>query len=945
MTFLFSFQFSFQFDQPHTMSRHRIFLLDAYALLYRSHFAFIKNPRVTSTGLNTSAVFGFTNTLLEIIGKEHPSHLGVAFDPPGGTFRHEEYQEYKAQRESMPEDLRAMIPFAKRMLEVLDIPIMEVPGYEADDVIGTISRKADPEKYDVYMVTSDKDYAQLVKENVFLYRPRFRGGGYDVLGHDEVVEKFGIPPEKMIDFLGLKGDASDNIPGIPKVGDKTAVKLINEFGTVEEIIANADKIGGKALKASVIEHAEQGLFSKKLATIHCDVPLEWNYDSLAIGHADLEKLMPLMAELEFKTLTNRILSSKLNLVKAGQLDLFGGSDGGSEVAVAQVLGDYSDERTLQDTEHNYVLVDTAEGRKALAATIKDPGKVCFDTETTGLDPLLAELVGLSFAVKPFEAYYVPCPADRSETDAVLADFKEVLEDESVKKIGQNLKYDMLMLRCYDIEVKGELFDTMLAHYVVDANGKHGIDAMAKELLSYRPVSIETLIGKKGKKQLSMRDIEVEKVAEYAAEDADVTLRLADVLASKVADNEVFNKIDTPLLPVLNDLEWEGIRIDQQFLADYSVDLEKRLVLLKEEIYSIAGEEFNINSPKQLGDIMFEKLELGKGRKAKKTKTGQYQTNEQILLDLAVQHELPAKILAFRGIGKLKSTYVDSLPKLINPRTGRVHTTFSQTVAVTGRLSSSDPNLQNIPIRTDDGREVRKAFVPRDEDYLLMSADYSQVELRIMASLAKDEAMIEAFRAGEDIHRASASRVFGVEPSQVSSEQRSRAKTVNFGIIYGISAFGLSQRMGIPRREASDIIKTYFEKYPGVKAYMDHSVEFAKKRGYVETIFGRRRYLPDIFSSNNTVRSFAERNAINSPIQGTAADIIKLAMIKVQKAIKDAGLKSRMLLQVHDELVFDAHRDEIDELKTLVMTNMAGAAQLEVPLDVEVGLGDNWLEAH
>ncbi|MEZ4684565.1 MAG: DNA polymerase [Bacteroidia bacterium] len=549
---------------------------------------------------------------------------------------------------------------------------------------------------------------------------------------------------------------------------------------MEEIIENVDKVNGKALQASIREHAEQGLFSKKLATIHCDVPIDWNYESLAIGHADLEKLMPLMAELEFKTLTNRILSSRLNPVKAGQLDLFGGSSEG-EAAVVEALNQYSDEKSLESTEHHYFLVDSQEKRKDLVAKIRKAGKVCFDSETTGLDPLQAELVGLSFSLKPFEAYYVPCPEERAKTDAILADFKEMFEDTSIKKIGQNLKYDMLMLRCYGIEVKGELFDTMLAHYVVDANGKHGMDAMAKELLSYRPVSIETLIGKKGKKQLSMRDIEVEKVAEYAAEDADVTLRLADVLEPKVADNEVFTDIDTPLLPVLYDMEWEGISLDEGFLAEYSVDLEKRLVTLQEDIYKLAGEEFNINSPKQLGDIMFEKLELGKGRKAKKTKTGQYQTSEEILLDLAIHHELPAKILAFRGIGKLKSTYVDSLPKLINPRTGRIHTTFSQTVAVTGRLASSDPNLQNIPIRSEDGREVRKAFVPRDENHLLMSADYSQVELRIMASLAKDEAMIEAFRAGEDIHRAS--RVFGVEPEGVTAEQRAAAPRRSTSVLF------------------------------------------------------------------------------------------------------------------------------------------------------------------
>ena len=922
------------------MPKNKLFLLDAMALLYRAHFAFIKNPRKTSKGLDTSAIFGFTNTLMEIIGKEDPTHLAVAFDGREPTFRHKEFPDYKGHREAMPEDLRTGIPYAYKLLEVLNIPALLLEGYEADDIIGTLAHRMNPDDFDVYMVTPDKDYAQLVRENVFLYKPAYKGGGFDVMGIAEVKDKFGLPPSQIIDFLGLKGDASDNIPGVPKVGDKTAISLLKEFGTVENILENREQITKKSIKATLEEFGDQGLLSKRLATILLEVPIECTEEDLKVGHCDLEALQALMQELEFRNAANRILNSKLNPMRGD------GSRGleGEELDIRDFQTE-AGPQTIENTKHTYKALNTPEERQAFIQKIKDAGKFCFDTETTGLDPMQAELVGIALALKSGEAYYVPTPADQEVAKAIAQEFKEVLESEDITKIGQNLKYDILIMRNYDIFVKGPMFDTMLAHYVLKPASKHGMDAMALELLNYTPVSIETLIGKKGKNQLSMRDVEPEKVVEYASEDADITLQLKEKLAPEIKGNYIFEQIEQPLMPILCDMEYEGIRIDEQALQDYSEDLSQRLVVLEKDIYDHAGEEFNINSPRQLGNILFEKLELGKGKKAKKTKTGQYSTNEQILTDLAVRHELPAKILAYRGINKLKSTYVDALPKLVNPKTGRIHTTYSQSVAVTGRLSSNNPNLQNIPIRTTDGREVRKGFIPRDDDHILLSADYSQVELRIMAAMSKDPNMMEAFQQGMDIHRASAARVFGVSPEDVTSEQRSRAKTVNFGIIYGISAFGLSQRMGISRTEASDIIKTYFATYPNIKAYMDQSVEFAKEHGYVETYFGRRRYLPDVHSRNRTVRSFAERNAINSPIQGTAADIIKLAMIRVAAAMKKAELKSKMILQVHDELVFDVYKPELEEIQSLVRENMMNAVAMEVPMEVEMGTGQNWLEAH
>lgn len=922
------------------MAKHKLFLLDAMALLYRSHFAFIRNPRITSEGLNTSAVFGFTNTVLEILNKEDPTHMAVVFDAKGPTFRHESFPAYKANREAPPEDLIKAIGITKRLLKILNIAEMELTRYEADDIIGTISQKVDTD-CDVFMVTPDKDYAQLVKENVYLYRPQ-RGGGFEVLDVAGIEEKFSLHPSKIIDFLGLKGDAVDNIPGIPKVGDKTAVALINEFGSMEEIVARAEEITKKSIRESVMANKEQGLESKELATIHTEVPIEWSMEQMELGHADLEELQVIMKELEFKTTAQRVLNSKLNPMRVDQKDLFGniiGADGESFVD--------DQEKNIENTPHTYALIREPAERAALIKILEQQKEICFDTETTGLDPLQAEMVGMSFSFQSGTGWFVHFPNDLTfdEVKEIAQEFAPIFQNPNIVKIGQNLKYDILMLSRYDIEVVGPFFDTMIAHFVVSPGSKHGMDAMASELLNYKTVSIETLIGKKGKKQLSMREADVDKLIEYASEDADITLQLKEKLAPEVKDNKIFHEIDQPLLPVLTAMEIEGIRLNTEFLADYSVELEGRLGTLEKEIYNLAGEEFNINSPRQLGEIMFDKLGLGKGPKQKKTKTGQYVTNEQVLTGLAYTHELPERILAYRGVKKLKSTYVDSLPLMVNPNTGRIHSSFNQTVAVTGRLSSDKPNLQNIPIKTDDGRQVRKGFIPRNDDFILLAADYSQVELRIMAAMSQDEAMLTAFREKQDIHRATAARVFGLTPDEISAQQRSYAKQVNFGIIYGISAFGLSQRIGISRTEAKDIIETYFQQYNRIKGYMDECVEDARVKGYVETYFGRRRYLRDINSQNATVRGFAERNAINSPIQGTAADIIKIAMINLHKVMKEANLKSRMLLQVHDELVFDVYKPELEQMKEIIYKEMTTAVDMGVPMEVEMGTGENWLEAH
>lgn len=942
------------------MAKNRLFLLDAYALLYRAHFAFLKNPRRTKTDLNTSAVFGFTNYLIDIVTKEDPTHLGVVLDTSVPTFRHIDYPDYKAHREETPEDLRVAVPYVYKMLKALNIPALKLDGYEADDVIGTIAHQMAEEDFDVYMVTPDKDYAQLVKSNVFMYCPpgKFETG-YKIFDRQKVIEKFGLPPENIIDYLGLMGDASDNIPGVPKIGEKTAVALLQEYGSMDNIFANVDKITKASIKESLQNNEEKGRLSKYLATIKCDVPIEYDIDDLKIGGVDLTELLTILDELEFKGIGKRLLNSRFNPVGPSvQTDLFGNAVGGyvpqsqqkpatntgKNVVLPEEPQLFDSNANIDSTPHEYLLLNDLVECAALVKEIEAAGEFCFDTETTGLDALQAELVGMSFSIKGGKAYFVLCPENRAETQAIVDVFKPVWANENILKIGQNIKYDMEVLLKYGVEIKGKLFDTMLAHYVLKPEGKHGMDDMSRALLDYSPVPIENLIGKKGKGQLSMREADLNAMKEYAAEDADITFRLYEYLKDKIAGNKVFEEIEMPLVPVLTDMEREGIKIDNIALSEYSNELETRLAALEKQILEISGYTFNVNSPSQLGEVLFDKMKLGKG---KKTKTGQYSTDEAALTELAnsTTHELPMIILKYRGLKKLKSTYVDALPEMINPETGRVHTTFNQTVAVTGRLSSLNPNLQNIPIRSDDGKEVRKGFIPRNEDYVIMSADYSQVELRIIAAFSGDESMINAFRTKSDIHKETAAKVFGVKHEEVTPEMRSKAKMVNFGISYGISAHGLAQRLRISRTEAKTIIDAYNVQYPKIKGFMDTLISNARTKGYVETYFGRRRYLADISSQNQTTRGVAERNAINSPIQGTAADIIKIAMIRVHDAMKAQNVKSKMLLQVHDELVFDTHKDEIDIMKKLIQDCMVHAVDLVVPMEVEIGIGENWLEAH
>lgn len=928
------------------MADKKIFLLDALALIYRAHFAFIKNPRINSRGENTSAVFGFVNTVLQLIEKEKPTHLAVAYDLSGPTIRHEYFPEYKANREEMPEDIRMAIPMTRKVLKALNIPILEWERYEADDVIGTVSARAEKHGYKVFMVTPDKDYAQLVSENVFLYKPSRAGNGIEIYDPAKVEEKFGVGPQYVVDFLGLKGDKVDNIPGIPRVGDKTAAELIQTFGTVEEIIARVDEIKKPSIQKTVREHAEQGLLSKRLATIERDVPLPWSEEDCKIGDPDRQATMEIFETLEFRNTLKRILNSPIFVDESeAQKDLFGNIIGGGAPS-AEVADDAPSNPlgTIESREHTYTLINAPTALADLVAKIKAQGSFCFDTETTGLDPMVAEIIAVTISLTPGEAFMIHFPEGDAEALKQLEVLREVLESEEVVKIGQNLKYDMLLLKNYNIDVCEPIYDTMLAHYVVNPDMPHGMDAMARELLHYNPVSITTLIGKKGKGQLSMRDVEEEKLLSYACEDADITMALKEKLEPLVDAGEVRKVLETvefPLVPALTLMEFHGVRVNEDFLQQYSKELETEMLQIEKEIYSLAGQEFNINSPKQLGEIIFDKLKLAKGRK---TKTGQYSTKEEVLVNLADKHDLPAYVLRYRRLGKLKSTYVDALPQLVNPKTGRIHSTFSQAVTATGRLSSNNPNLQNIPIRTDEGREIRKAFIPK-EGYTFMAADYSQVELRLMAELSKDPGMVEAFKEGHDIHRATAARVFGVAMDEVDGDMRAKAKMVNFGIIYGISAFGLAQRLKISRSEASEIINAYFEKYAQVKAYMDASIEAAREKGYAETIMGRRRYLPDINSGNHTVKGFAERNAINTPVQGSAADLIKIAMTNIHHAIQEKQLKSRLILQVHDELVFEAHPDEIEELTALVKDKMENAVDFEVPMEVEVGMGENWLQAH
>lgn len=931
-------------------SNNTLFLLDGMALAYRAYFSMNKAPRVTSTGLDTSAVFGFTNTLLELLNKEAPTHIAVVFDTSAPTARHIEYEKYKAQRQEMPEALRQGLPYIRKVVEAFNIPVIAMDGYEADDVIGTIAWQASERGYTTFMMTPDKDFGQLVRENVYMYKPARMGNEVEVLGVKEILAKWSIDhPKQVIDILGLWGDASDNIPGVPGIGEKTAKDLVQKYGSMENIFANLQDFTGRK-KENLETFQDQGLLSKRLATINTEVPIVFEDINLIMEEPNKEALLELFRELEFRTLGRRIFGEDVVVAKpqktTGQLDLFGDSNYAPTESFETQLETFPGElesHTTWITEYK-ICSELAEMQE-LAALLLKSGDFCFDSETTSLDPITCNLVGLSFAIVPGEAWYVPISQDRNMALTQLAIFKPVLEDENCAKSGQNLKFDIQVLAQYQIAVKGKLFDTMLAHYLIEPDMRHNMDYLAETYLNYKPISITELIGKKGKNQGSMQDVPLAEIARYAAEDADVTLRLKHIFEPRLAETGVkklFEEVEMPLMQVLAEIELTGINLDEQALKIYSKDLEVDIQKLELEIYEMAGTKFNIASPKQLGEVLFELLKLDP--KAKKTKTGQYKTDEEVLTSLAMKHEMPAKVLEFRSLQKLKSTYVDALPTMINPKTGRVHTSFNQAVAATGRLSSNNPNLQNIPIRTEKGREVRKAFIPAKNN-LLLSADYSQIELRIITEISGDENMLDAFKQGVDIHTATAAKVFKVPLNAVDSELRRKAKTVNFGIIYGISAFGLSQRLGIPRSEAAELIQSYFETYPGIKAYMDSIVNKAREYGFVETLLGRRRYIKDITSNNQTVRGFAERNAINAPIQGSAADMIKVAMIEVQKAMKQAGLQSKMMLQVHDELVFDVIPEELDTLKALVLDKMQHALPLKVPILVEMGAGNTWLEAH
>ena len=920
---------------------NKMFLLDAYALIYRAYYAFIKNPRINSKGLNTSAIMGFVNTLNEVMTKENPTHLGVAFDPSGPTFRHIEFPEYKAQREACPEDIKTAVPIIKKILEAYRIPVLEVEGFEADDVIGTLATKAGMNGIETYMLTPDKDYGQLVGNNVYMYRPR-HNGGYEVMGTQEVIEKYGIDnTSQVIDLLGLMGDASDNIPGCPGVGEKTAVKLIKEFGSIESLLLNTDKLKG-AQKKKVEENAEMIKMSKYLATIKTDVPIELDLDALQVKDANQQELEKLFEELEFKTFAKRILKKdkqeqkKQNL----QLDLFAEfpTEGKEEA-------EFSSFETIKTTPHEYKLVEKEDEIKQLCDYFLTKEILSLDTETTSLSPIDAELVGLSFSVKENEAFYVPVPADQDEARKIVDLLRPVYENEKILKVGQNLKYDYEVLMKYGVRLAGKMFDTMLAHYVIQPELRHNMDYLAEIYLNYKTIHIDELIGPKGKNQKNMRDLRPQDVYEYAAEDADVTLKLKNKLEGelkKYGAEELFYNIEMPLMPVLAEMEMNGVTIDTQSLADTSDVLTKRMEEVEKEIYELAGAPFNIASPRQVGEVLFDKLQIVE--KAKKTKTGQYVTNEEVLQSLKGKHKIVEAILEHRGLKKLLGTYIDALPKLINARTGHIHTSFNQATTATGRLSSSDPNLQNIPVRGEEGKEIRKAFIP-EPGCLFFSADYSQIELRVMAHLSGDENMIEAFREGHDIHAATAAKIYKEEMENVTRDQRTKAKRANFGIIYGITVFGLAERLEISRDEAKMLIEGYFETFPKVKEYMEKAKEQARNQGYVETQFHRRRYLADINSANATVRGFAERNAINAPIQGTAADIIKVAMIRIYNRFRAEGIRSKMILQVHDELNFSVYPEEKEKVEQIVLEEMQNAFPMQVPLVADCGWGNNWLEAH
>ena len=931
----------------------KLFLLDGMALIYRAHFALSKNPRFTSTGVNTSAVMGFANTLLEVLKKEKPSHIAVVFDTSAPTERHTDFEAYKAHREAMPEDLRIALPYVFRLIEGFNIPVITKDGFEADDIIGTMAKEAERQGFQVYCMTPDKDFAQLVSENIFIYKPARMGNEMEILGVKEVLTKWEIDNVlQVIDILGLWGDAVDNIPGIPGIGEKTAKLLIKQYGSMENIIANSHELKGKQ-RENVENFAEQGLISKKLATIILNVPVEFDETKLILEEPSRELLEPLFAELEFRTIGKRVFGDDFSVNDAKntaqQQDLFGNS-------VEVQRKDFNEQPSLFDTPidaknisntpHKYFLIDTPEKRKELIDLLLTQPSVSFDTETTGTDANLADLVGISFSIKVGEGYYIPVPEDRTEAQAIVDEFRIILENANIANIGQNIKYDMLVIKWYDVQVKGKLFDTMLAHYLIDPDTRHNMDVLSENYLGYTPISITTLIGAKGKGQGNMRDVPVENVVDYAAEDADVTLQLANVFEPLLKEKNAIKlaeEVENPLIYVLADIEKEGVRIDIDTLNAYSIELQVEITKAEQSVYEKAGLKFNLASPKQLGEVLFDHLKLDP--KAKKTKTGQYQTGEDVLTLLASKSDIVKDILDFRQLQKLKSTYVDALPLLVNPKTGRVHTSYNQAVAATGRLSSNNPNLQNIPIRTERGREVRKAFIPRDENHVLLSADYSQIELRIIAEISKEENMLDAFNKGIDIHTATAAKVYGISIEEVDSNQRRNAKAVNFGIIYGQSAFGLSQNLNIPRKEAAEIIEQYFTQYPGIKRYMSDTMNFARENGFVETIMGRRRYLRDINSANQTVRGYAERNAINAPIQGSAADLIKIAMINIHQDMKDQKLESKMTMQVHDELVFDVLKTEVEQMKAIITHRMKTAIKTEVPIEIEIGEGVNWLAAH
>ncbi|KUM19022.1 DNA polymerase I [Flavobacterium psychrophilum] len=948
------------------MSQKRLYLLDAYALIFRGYFAFIKNPRINSKGMDTSAIMGFMNALMDVIKREKPDHLAVALDKGGSTYRYEMYQEYKAHRDETPEAIKIAVPYIQDLLKAMHIPIIEVAGFEADDLIGTLAKQAEKEDFKVYMVTPDKDFAQLVSENIFMYKPARMGNDIEIWGVPEVLAKFEIErPEQVIDFLGMMGDAADNIPGLPGVGEKTAKKFLKEYGSIENLLANTHQLKG-AIKDKIEANKEKGILSKKLATILLDCPVTFNASTYELSKPDVEKTDELFQELEFRQMktqfdkyfgtgkdydeidTNENDNSQIQKktvakkTNEDQFDLFGFSD--QESGEIKTDSHYA---KLENTEHFYQSIEGDFAVKLLLQNLLNQTSVCFDTETTGIDALNAQLVGMSFSFEKGKAFYVPFPENQEDAQVLADKFKPFFESESIEKIGQNIKYDLKILSHYGVQIKGKLFDTMIAHYLINPDMRHNMDVLSETYLKYSPKSIEDLIGKKGKNQKSMRDVSLEEIKEYAAEDADITYQLKQnfsPILDKAETKKLFEEIEIPLIPVLAAMELEGINLDVPFLKSMSAEMALESNALEQKIYETAGEKFNLASPKQLGDVLFDKMKIG-GAKQKKTKTGQYATGEEILSYLANDNPIVKDILEWRQMVKLQSTYIDALPNQVDKKTGRVHTDYMQTVAATGRLSSNNPNLQNIPVRTERGRLIRKAFIPRNENYTLISADYSQIELRIIAALSGEENMIAAFQNNQDIHKSTAAKVFNVALEDVTKEQRSNAKTVNFGIIYGVSAFGLSNQTSLSRKESAELIDAYYATYPKLKSYMSNQVDFARENGYVQTVLGRRRYLKDINSANMMVKSGAERNAVNAPIQGSAADIIKIAMINIHKKLTQENWQSKMLLQVHDELVFDVHNSELEKIQPMIKYEMENAFKIDVPLDVEIGIGKNWLEAH